>query len=340
MGTIPLIREALRPLYQVAQDAHTGLLLQRGMMQHDGNDQQGKRKHIERVCSRTAGEFYRRAYERWDRTTSDKTRFRSVCLRLRNRLFIGLTGGGLLETGCAIHQTYGAPFIPGSSVKGLVAAHARDRLGEAGCTTCDELFGMSAADDDSTVQSGLIAFHDAWWVPNSESRPLVQEVVTTHHPEYYGTEGSRPATDCDSPIPNAQVAVQGEFLFVVEGRADWLNLSNRMLISALTLRGAGAKTRTGYGLFEAPADPGSTWVERKISELSAKPGVTADDTLHGKALAEHWNGIEDTSLKRAAFAEIRDRWTEKGWWNDPPGRTANKAKAIYAAWQTEQGEVS
>ena len=250
--TTQLMRNRLCPLYEAAQDAHAhpGLLLQRGLTKHEENDQTAKTKHIERVCQSTAGEFYKRTYKRWKQATANSDRFRHVFLKLETRLFIGLTGGGMLETGCAISHSHGMPYIPGSSVKGVVNAYARDRLGKGGADICDELFGAPSEDQPSGL-SGLITFHDAWWIPDSAHRPLVQEVVTSHHQEYYGKEGAKPATDFDSPVPNAQVAVRGDFLFVLEGPLAWLELAEEMLIDALSTHGIGAKTRAGYGLLRA-----------------------------------------------------------------------------------------
>lgn len=126
----------------------------------------------------------------------------------------------MLETGCAIAHSYGAPYIPGSSIKGVVSSHARhDR--NLPDVDCNELFGVEPSEDNPAGLSGLITFHDAWWVPNPYQRnPLVQEVVTTHHPDYYGDEVNTPATDLDSPIPNAQIAVHGSFLFVLGNKFD------------------------------------------------------------------------------------------------------------------------
>lgn len=349
-----LMRTALRPLYKAArEDAHPGLLLQRGLVEHDDDEPRIKAGHVDRICRSAAGDFYRHAYTRWKKATSDTTRFRSVILKLRTRLFIGLTGGGMLETGCAISRAHGTPYIPGSSVKGLVAAHALERLDESG-DAFRELFGARPAADRPAALSGLLAFHDAWWEPDSAELPLVKEVVTTHHRDYYAKEGAAPATDFDSPVPNAQVAVQGEFLFVIEGPCDWLDFAEQMLISALVTRGAGAKTRAGYGLFTAPdapcsdegrgphgsSNPGRDWVDAKLRELSASPGVQPDQALRGKALAEAWSSMDDPSLKQSALADIRARWEERGWWDKPQGGAARKARAIYDAYLAQQDETS
>ena len=345
-----LMRAALRPLYESAKDPHPGLLLQRGLVEHDEKSPEIKAKHVERICASTADAFYRRAYDRWTRATADATRFRSVNLKLRTRLFIGLTGGGMLETGCAISRAHGTPYIPGSSVKGVVAAHALERLDETG-DTFRELFGARPTEDRPDALSGLIAFHDAWWVPDSVGQPLVKEVVTTHHPEYYSKEGAAPATDFDSPVPNAQVAVQGAFRFVIGGPGEWLDFAERMLVSALTASGAGAKTRAGYGLFTAPeasgsedagtaSSPGRKWVDDKLADLTAKPGVQADQALRGKALAEAWASMDDPSLQQAVFSEIQGRWQKRGWWDDPQGGAARKAKAIYDAYLASRDAAS
>lgn len=340
-----LMRDSLRLLYQHATDAHPGLLLQRGLPDHDDADQanEAKKALIERVCNRPTSDLYRHAYLRWRRITDDATRFRSVIPKLETRLFIGLTGGAMLETGCTIGHTHGAPYIPGSSIKGVVRAHVCKRLksAENGRQICDELFGKG----DPDALSGLVTFHDAWWVPDSAERPLVEEVVTTHHREYYRTDGATEATDFDSPVPNAQVAVQGEFLFVIEGPDDWLDLTEQMLIAALSTQGIGAKTRAGYGLFGATPSADQTarceWVDDTIGDLSHANPALENVTLRSRELAEAWSEIHDATLKRAAFDDIRTRWQGNGWWETPPEEpSALRAKEIYDAYlQVAQSEA-
>ena len=238
-----LMRDALCPLYKQAEDAHPGLLLQRGLRADQDNNSDAKTSHIRRVCEIRPDDFYRHAYQRWWQATTDTERFRQVPMEAEHRLFIGLTGGGMLETGCAISHSYGVPYIPGAGIKGAVAASTRERLaGHAeGAAICHELFGTPATEDRPGGGSGLMTFHDGWWIPDSVRAPLVQEVVTTHHPDYYGKEGAQLATDFDSPVPNAQVAVQGKFLFVIEGPAEWLELARSILIEALVTGGLGAR---------------------------------------------------------------------------------------------------
>jgi len=338
-----LMRSRLRDFYRGASDAHPGLLIQRGYQEFDDQSEAGKElktTHIRRICAIPASDCYHRAFRRWQSLTSDQMRFLSVELELETRLFIGLTGGGMLETGCAIAHTYGMPYIPGSSIKGVVNAFVRaSAFGRERPEVCDALFGHEATPDEPNGLAGAISFHDAWWVPGSAATPFAEEVVTTHHPDYYGSDGATPASDLDSPVPNAQIAVRGRFFFVLEGPIAWLPLVREMLTAALTQAGIGAKTRSGYGFFHAVENYETTakgegtrrcpWVDETIARLVQQNKSNADDTLRSKGLAEQWQAIADPDLKAQALADIQARWQAKGWWDDPLGKSARKAKSVY-----------
>ncbi|WP_304302497.1 hypothetical protein [Chromatium okenii] len=47
--------------------------------------------------------------------------------------------------------------------------------------------------------------------------------------------------------------------------------------------------------------------------------------LRGKGLA----ALTDPVLKAAALEDIRSRWQVKGWWDEPPGKSAKQAKVFY-----------
>lgn len=338
-----LMRAALRAHYRDAQDAHPGLLIQRGYERDDRDSEDGreaKTQYLQRICAIPPGTFYGNAYQRWRQTTANTLRFSQLELALQpgTRLFIGLTGGGMLETGCAISHSYGMPYIPGSSVKGVVRAHVgQSTFADQHPEVVNELFGAAADPEQGHLDglAGLVVFHDAWWVPNVEEAPtpFVEEIVTSHHLEYYGQEGRVDASDLDSPIPNAQIAVRGHFLFVLEGEPAWRDLAAQMLLAALSERGIGAKTRSGYGLFDpepkVPAGPVCAWVDDTIKRLASENKANPDDVLRGKGLAEAWQGLEDETLKAEALADIRSRLMAKDWWEAPQGKSAKVAKTIY-----------
>ena len=310
---IDLMRTALRDPYRTAREAHPGLLAQRGFAAYDKDDPDLKAAHIARLCGIPASAFYRRAYERWRRATCDPTRFAATVLKVETRLFIGLSGSGMLETGCALHHSYGTPYLPGSSIKGIVSRYVRETpFGQANGAACDEVFG-AAADPQGPHPDGLAgiySFHDAWWVPGSAPTPLVAEVVTTHHPDYYGQNGATPATDFDSPIPNGQIAVRGSFLITLEGPAGWLVLGLDMLEQALIARGIGAKTRSGYGVMAKDEDEGRKLVAERAQAASqaealrqtqaAKAVQTAEQDRRAQ-LSPQARLVEDLDAKAEAY---------------------------------------
>jgi CRISPR-associated protein Cmr6 len=279
-----LVRNALKSMTPPAT-VHPGLLLQRGFpVYHPEATQRGEAKvaHLDRIYGSSTGNFYQHSYDRWKKSTADTTRFTQTIMKIEGRLLIGLTGGGALETGCAVSHTYGTPYLPGSNIKGVIRAWAEENMPEWKAQFND-LFG-------TTNLSGLVAFHDAWWVPESggaghKNQPFAADIVTPHHPEYYKGQGV-PATDLDSPVPNALIGVRGSFLFVIEGDAAWRGLAGKMLVKALGDWGIGAKTRAGYGYLTDDKDANQRLaLEAAQAERAAMP-VTERLKAEAKALTE------------------------------------------------------
>ena len=269
---------------------------------------------------------------------------RFVELTTESRFVTGLGRSHPVENGFVWHPTLGTPYLPGSSVKGLVRSWAKLGAERQSDTQMDRLLGKPD-------MAGAVCFLDA--IPVAPVT-LEADVMTPH---YAGWDEKNPPGDwlSPNPIPFLTTARGTTFLFGLipcrgvsmddlDNVLDWLR-------SALAWAGAGAKTAVGYGRFSALAsdgeinsdaarNPGQEWVESKIEELSAMPGVTPDQTLRGKALAEAWSSIEDPALKQAALDEIRARWEEESSWDNPSGRAARRAKAVYAEFQTAQNKAS
>lgn len=235
---------------QKSQSINPSLWLQKGLnQQKEDSDKIGKdgetpkTKHLKEIADFTC-DLYPKAFNRWFDLTSDGNRFSQTVMTLENRLLIGLTGNGALETGCSLSRNYGMPYIPGASVKGVVRAWAKKNL--TGSTKAiEQLFGTYDSDQPDRV-SGTVIFHDAWWVPLESTKPFVLDVVTTHHQAYYNGNQTEPS-DKDSPVPNHLLAVRGSFLFVIEGDPEHVKLCQTMLTKALQDNGIGAKTAAGYG---------------------------------------------------------------------------------------------
>ncbi|MGI2079315.1 type III-B CRISPR module RAMP protein Cmr6 [Shewanella putrefaciens] len=248
-----LVRNKIQSAFCQTDSVNPSLLLQKGMLDankeknSDGKLDNKKTGHLEKIVKLPATQEYKNAFNRWFDLTNDASRFKQSAMMLENRLLIGLTGQGALETGCSLNRNYGMPYIPGSSVKGIARAWANQHL--AGHSDeLEQLFGTADNEQLHRV-SGLVTFHDAWWVPDpkkKEHKPFVLDVVTTHHQAYYNGKQQQPS-DKDSPIPNHLLAVQGSFLFVIEGEPAAIELCQTLLEKALVDNGIGAKTTAGYG---------------------------------------------------------------------------------------------
>jgi CRISPR type III-B/RAMP module RAMP protein Cmr6 len=175
-------------------------------------------------------------------------------------LIVGIGRWNPVEVGFTFDRFTGSPFLPGSSVKGLLRA-------AADLVRTGELDGDSAFWTEATVSRifgeqelhGAFVFYDA--LPAAWPK-LEVDVMTPHHSKYYdGTLDI--AADWDEPVPVHFVRVKAgtRFLFWfgprnrgTENAADRAAIE-KLLTIALDWLGVGAKTSSGYGWFEAPAAP-------------------------------------------------------------------------------------
>ncbi|MDP5213946.1 type III-B CRISPR module RAMP protein Cmr6 [Pseudoalteromonas tunicata] len=245
-----LVRKKIQSAFCQTDSVNPSLFLQKGMPEAnqenniDGKSDNKKAGHLKKIVKLPASPEYKNAFNRWFDLTNDASRFQQSVMTLENRLLIALTGNAALETGCSLSHNYGMPYIAGSSVKGVVRAWASKHLAEFS-DEIEELFGTWDSEQVHQV-AGTVTFHDAWWIPEDQSTPFALDVVTTHHQAYYNGNQELPS-DKDSPIPIHLLAVQGSFLFVLEGEPEAIKLCQTMLEKALLDNGIGAKTAAGYG---------------------------------------------------------------------------------------------
>jgi CRISPR-associated protein Cmr6 len=253
--------------------SNAGLLLSR-YLQQTGDKGAGKGELLKKAvaASRQADGVYREAYKRW-RSYLDQLPEPTVKhdFKVKGRMIVGLGGASVLETGVTLHHTYGVPFIPGSALKGLAAHYCAQIWGAAEASE----FGREVPLPDppgetrlgqyyetlfgATDDSGHLVFHDAWLVPEPAPGALQLDVMTPHHPKYYGADPKdekEAPTDFDDPNPVAFLSVKGEFLVAVscdvegeEGK-KWAALGMELLTQALAEWGIGGKTNAGYGRLE------------------------------------------------------------------------------------------
>jgi CRISPR-associated protein Cmr6 len=229
--------------------------------EHKYNEQ--KKIFYNQLINIKPSELYEKAYHRWEKYLLENTETcKTWAGKVDGRLYLGLGEASPLESAITLHHTYGVPFIPGSAIKGvlhhaLLARYAKtydqvtkkDIRNKIEQNIVDTLFGREPEDTDKldSGDAGYVIFNDAWWIPENKN-PLVREIITVHHQDYYA--GKAPATDFDSPNPNPQIAIRGSFLFSVEGENSWADFAIKQLQETLQHQGIGAKTASGYGFFQ------------------------------------------------------------------------------------------
>ena len=235
---------------------------------------------------------------------------RATVFTTESRFVTGLGLSHPVENGFAWHPTLGTPYLPGSSVKGLVHAWAKaEAEPRSSANPRERLFG-------SVGNAGSICFMDA--VPVAPTR-LDADVMTPH---YAGWSASEPPGDWMSPtpIPFLTVAAGTPFLFAfVPGRVvsnEDLKAVEDWLSAALSWAGGGAKTAVGYGRFQR--DDGNTrlWTERVKAEYLRQDALKSPTgrwrlEIEGKTEAEVLDKVRihlqkerlADSAERQAFAE-------------------------------------
>lgn len=170
----------------------------------------------------------------------------------------GLGRNHPVENGFAWHHTLGVPYLPGSSIKGVVRAWAASWLSKPE-DDINRIFGPRDSKDQSAKDHsvGSVIFLDALPIKPVQ---LKADIITPHYGHYYqDDEGKTPPADWYSPIPVAFLAVDSnqEFVFGLMPRrpdnpddVDDCSNANGWLVDALKNLGGGAKTAVGYGRFE------------------------------------------------------------------------------------------
>ncbi|PZA08065.1 type III-B CRISPR module RAMP protein Cmr6 [Meiothermus sp. PNK-Is4] len=234
--------------------SHIGLALNTLLPTHDkpksSQEEHPYSKFVKRLADSSVPKVYEEAYKRWKATLED-----AIWLEATTRapLAIGLGNSSPLENGLALHHTYGVPYLPGSALKGLLRrAAARYGLSEP-----EKEVLLGEGPDPKQKKPGnaaYLVYWDGWLHPDSKS-PFQKDVITVHHPDYYGTRGKAWPTDFDDPNPVAFLSVRPGVKFHIpitcpaENAQDWPHKAAELLAWALEHLGLGGKTNAGYGYF-------------------------------------------------------------------------------------------
>jgi CRISPR-associated protein Cmr6 len=156
-----------------------------------------------------------------------------------------------IENGFAWHHSLGVPYLPGSSVKGMVRAWVEYWLdSKPKDDVLCRIFGPRGDAARESPASGSVIFLDALPI-----KPVMvkADIMTPHYGPYYQDPLQHPPADWHSPIPIPFLVVSPGTTFQfgllprqpddkvhIEQASEWLK-------KALEVIGIGAKTAVGYG---------------------------------------------------------------------------------------------
>jgi CRISPR-associated protein Cmr6 len=276
------------PLYKEAKlagnlnaDAHRGLWWSRFFNQFGANgtapEVGGKGEFIKEICKTQCGES--------DTLTANALRQAGLfaalegihsCYQTQGRFATGMGNDHPTENGFTWHPTLGVPYLPASSVKGLVrgwlewqwGADALKKNGDADKRLqLLRWFGSEhkePREQQAEHQAGWFIFFDALPVAPVS---LAADVMTPHYDKWYenggneqeNTQSDTVPADWHSPVPVTFLTVKkATFQFGIavrqglkqEDKSVAQNLLPEVMAvlqDALEWAGAGAKTATGYG---------------------------------------------------------------------------------------------
>ena len=185
-----------------------------------------------------------------------------------SRFVTGLGRSHPVDNGFAWHPTLGVPYLPGSSVKGLVRAWAeRDAEPRPSRKHVDEILGSAGS-------AGQVVFADA--VPVAPVQ-LEADVMTPHYAGW--APDNAPGDWCGPvPVPFLVTAPETAFAFsLLPARANGATALPEVftwLRAALGDAGAGAKTSVGYGRFRYDESKTQAWNNKAAGELAAQAEAT------------------------------------------------------------------
>jgi len=170
-----------------------------------------------------------------------------------------------LEIGLCIDPVLSIPYIPGSSIKGVVRSYLSRACGDN--TNCvskvDTLLGLTGRD---AAQSSLMIFADSYPI-EAEYPVVLYDIITPHY--YVGGEPVESELDAKpTPLPHVSIPEDVSFRFVIglypgafkalKELREFIGLDDVselimplvMTLAAFRIEGVGARTTKGYGSME------------------------------------------------------------------------------------------
>jgi len=201
----------------------------------------------------------------------------TMLARLLSPLTTGMGMSHPLENGFAFLSPYGIPYLPGSSIKGVLRRAAQDLVqeGEWKPEWINSLFGYSAEESGGDSRAGACSFFDV--IPEIFSDKLAVEVMTPHYAGYYQGKQSPSDMEQPNPIPFLVIPDRSSFTFqvtCVRSRLDpelqdgqWKSVIEQALLYAFDWLGFGAKTALGYGALTPDRERARELEQQRRKEL-------------------------------------------------------------------------
>lgn len=316
-------RQRKEPNEKGTLEMHAGLWLDKYIEKQERDDVGVRAQLAREVATLAEPDVYQQFYDRWRGYLKEQgAQVREA--HAKGRMVVGLGSESVLETSIALHRTYGMPYIPGSSLKGLTASYVRNYLREEWQAGNDsKAFNVLFGD---TEGAGYITFFDALYIPGTgggeQKKVLYPDVITVHHQQYYqGGTDSAPA-DWDSPIPVPFLSATGHYLIALAAPdldpanvSIWLDKTFEILGLALRNLGIGAKTSSGYGRMtlteekvEIPIDPE---LAKLVEEIKNLPDKAFSSSSIEKQLLR-WLKYESDPHSKIVAQAIVDRVNNSG----------------------------
>lgn len=191
----------------------------------------------------------------------------------------GLGSGHPTETGITLDRNLGIPYIPSSSIKGVMSiAYAVNISGEDGKvpeSLLEEYFG-------SNEKRGQLIFLDAYPKDKIE---LKVDIINPHYPKYYNNDKNTPLpVETEEPVPVTFLVVPKGIRFIfrcvylpleknLNVQPEKIDEINKIFKTAFSEIGFGAKTSLGYGKFFKVGIPA------KIETTSKKTTIANEQTI-------------------------------------------------------------
>jgi CRISPR-associated protein Cmr6 len=280
--------------------------------------------------------------------------------QLEGRLAINLADSLIQNAGICLDRLFGLPYIPGSAIKGVCRHAALEELRNAKESEQPALldalcavFGTAENDfaqgdlkafralkpGKDTNRKGSVSFLPAY--PANEAR-IVVDLTNVHYPLYYSGDKKRkiapglPSSLKEekpqpNPFPAVEVGAQFAFCLVLCGinkDPTLLTHARRWLEAALTVRGLGAKTASGYGWFslrpealkqlfaeeareaeaaEKQAEAELAKAKAAAKEAARKAALTPQDAAADELLSLNEEAFAKFAKQLAAQNEVRRR---------------------------------